>query len=141
MFDVIANRHGTYNIYELSRVLKKNGVFITQQAGAENDKDLIKLLLPEITESSFSEYYLDIQKHKFEKSGFEILECQEALSQPIKFYDVGALVWFAKIMEWEFLNFFVDTCLDNLYEAQKLIEKNGVIEGKIHRFYFVARKK
>ena len=58
-----------------------------------------------------------------------------------KFFDVGALVWFAKIIEWEFINFSVNTHLDNLYKAQKLLEKNGVIEGKTHRFYFVARKK
>jgi hypothetical protein len=71
--------------------------------------------------------------------GFEIIECGEA-RRPIRFYDVGALVWFAWIIEWEFPDFSVDTCLDRLYEAQRIIEEKGVIEGRIHRFYIVARK-
>ena len=60
--------------------------------------------------------------------------------QPIKFYDVGALVWFARIIEWEFPNFSVETHLQNLYKAQEVLESKGVIEGQIHRFYIVARK-
>lgn len=32
-------------------------------------------------------------------------------------FDVGALVWFAKIIEWEFPNFEVDKYLKNLYKA------------------------
>lgn len=61
--------------------------------------------------------------------------------RPIKFFDVGALVWFAKIIEWEFIGFEVDKYIDNLYKAQEILEKDGVIKGRIHRFYIVARKK
>ena len=53
---------------------------------------------------------------------------------------VGALVWFARIIEWEFPNFHVKDCLENLYHAQEILERNGVIEGKIHRFLLVAQK-
>lgn len=62
-------------------------------------------------------------------NGFEILECREVF-QPIKFYDVGALVWFARIIEWEFPNFSVETHLQNLYKAQEVLESKGVIEGR-----------
>ena len=54
-------------------------------------------------------------------------------------FDVGALVWFAKIIEWEFPNFEVDKYLKNLYKAQKILERNGVIQGRTHRFYLAAR--
>lgn len=74
-----------------------------------------------------------------EDNHFEILESGEVY-RPIKFYDVGALIWFAKIIEWEFVGFSVKSCLENLYKAQEILEKNGVIEGRIHRFYIVARK-
>lgn len=50
-------------------------------------------------------------------------------------------MWFAKIIEWEFIGFEVDKYLDNLYKAQDILEKDGVIKGRIHRFYIVARKK
>ena len=35
----------------------------------------------------------------------------------------------------------VDKCLDKLFDLQKKIEKDGVIEGTIHRYMIVARKK
>lgn len=56
------------------------------------------------------------------------------------FFDVGALVWFARIIEWEFPGFSVDSCLDRLLNAQRILERNGCIEGRIHRFLLVARK-
>lgn len=44
-FDVITNRHGAYNVDEVKRVLKDGGLFLTQQVGAENDKELVELLM------------------------------------------------------------------------------------------------
>ncbi len=139
-FDIVTNRHGDYTCLEVKRVLKTNGLFLTQQVGAENDRELIKLLQPEIKEAAFPNQYLDIRKQELEETGFEILACGEVF-QPIKFFDVGTLVWFAKIIEWEFVNFQVDNYLDNLYKAQEILERDGVIEGKIHRFYIAARKR
>ena len=33
----------------------------------------------------------------------------------IKFFDVGAFVWFARIIMWEFPSFSVDFCFDALF--------------------------
>ena len=59
---------------------------------------------------------------------------------PIRFFDVGALVWFARIIQWEFPDFSVDTHLDRLFEAQRVLEEHGSIDGNIHRFLLVAQK-
>lgn len=139
-FDLVTNRHGDYDAAELRRVLKPNGLFLTQQVGAENDRELVQLLLPHIAEVPYPKQYLDVRIAELLEHGFEVLESGEA-RQPIRFFDVGALVWFARIIEWEFPSFSVESCLDQLYEAQAILEKTGVIEGGIHRFYIVARKK
>lgn len=60
-FDIVTNRHGDYTCSELKRVLKTSGLFLTQQVGAENDWELIKLLQPEIKEVAFPHQYLDIR--------------------------------------------------------------------------------
>ena len=138
-FDMIINRHGDYDAAELQRVLKPSGLFLTQQVGAENDRELVQLLFPHITEVPYPKQYMDIQKAELLKHDFEVLESGE-VRRPIRFFDVGALVWFARIIEWEFPGFSVDGCLEQLYKAQEIIEKTGVIEGSIHRFYIVARK-
>jgi len=137
-FNIIINRHGVFNAPELYRILKPNGIFITEQVGAENDRALVDLLLPG-TEIPFPELYLNKISELFAKNGFAILQSREAFC-PIKFYDVGALVWFAHIIEWEFPGFTVEGCLMALYHAQEILEKNGCIEGQIHRFLITAKK-
>lgn len=135
---MVINRHGDFNAADIHRMLKSGGLFITEQVGAENDRELVELLLGE-TELPFPEQYLDIACKHFCDAGFDILDAQECF-RPIKFYDVGALVWFARIIEWEFPGFSVDRCKDELLHAQELLEQNGVIEGRIHRFLLVCSK-
>lgn len=138
--DMVLNRHGDFNPQEIARVLKKGGMFITQQVGARNDRDLVTLLQPHLEEEPFSEQWLDVASKKFVDAGFDILDGNEHFG-PIRFYDVGALVWFARIIQWEFVDFSVDSCFDRLLHAQELLEKNGSIDGTIHRFMLVAKKK
>ena len=137
-FDIIINRHGDFNAKELYRLLKKGGIFITEQVGEDNDRDLVEMVLPNI-KKPFVHLNLKEQKKVFEEAGFQIIEGYEAF-RPIKFFDVGALVWFAHIIEWEFPNFSVDSCFDSLLKMQKTIEEKGFIEGTIHRYLIVARK-
>lgn len=61
-FDIIINRHESFDINEVMRILKTNGIFITQQVGGKNN-----------------EYF-----------------------PYLRFKDIGAIVYFAKIIEWEF---------------------------------------
>ena len=136
--DMVINRHGDFNPDEIYRVLKPGALFITQQVGAENDRELVELLCGQ-TDLPFPDQYLNIIADRFSQTGFEILEGQEGF-RPIRFYDVGALVWFARIIEWEFPDFSVDRCLDRLLQAQNMLDTNGLIEGRIHRFLLTAVK-
>ena len=137
-FDLIINRHGDFYAPELYRLLKKNGVFITQQVGGENDRDLVEMVLPG-TKKPYPHLNLKEQRREFEKADFRILQADEAF-RPITFYDVGAFVWFARIIEWEFPGFSVDRCFEHLLKMQKIIEREGKITGTIHRYLIVAGK-
>jgi len=99
----------------------------------------VELLLSPVPPLPFPEQYLSITKEAFEKAGFAILEAQEAF-RPIRFFDVGALVWFARIIEWEFPGFSVESCRAGLLNAQRILEEKGAVEGTVHRFFLVARK-
>ena len=137
-FDIVINRHGDLDAAQIARVLKPGGLFLTQQVGAENDRELVELLCGE-TELPFPEQYLAVQEREFREVGFEILKSSECF-RPIRFYDVGALAWFAQIIQWEFPGFSVDTNLEGLMNAQRILERDGYIEGRIHRFFLMARK-
>ena len=137
-FDLVLNRHGDFNPEEIYRVLKPGGRFITQQVGADNDRELVQILCGDVPKP-FCEQYLRITSRKFREAGFVILQEEECF-RPIRFYDIGALVWFARIIQWEFPDFSVDTHLEGLLRAKKILEETGCVEGSVHRFFLVAQK-
>ena len=62
-FDVIIDRHGDLDAAEFYRLLKPGGVFITQQVGAENDRELAQLLCGHVP-MGFPEQYLEKEPSK-----------------------------------------------------------------------------
>ena len=137
-FDIVLNRHGDFDPVELRRLLKPGGLFLTQQVGGENDRELVRAVLPD-AEPPFPHANLAESRKAFEEAGFEILLADEAF-RPIVFYDVGAFVWFAHVIEWEFPGFSVDGCFDRLLRLQETIEREGKIAGRIHRYLLAAKK-
>lgn len=137
-FDIYINRHGDFDPKEAFRVLKKGGLFITQQVGGENDRDLVLRVLPN-SKAPFHDMKLDIQKKRFIDSGFKIIDAKEHFGS-IKFYDTSAFVWFARIIEWEFEGFSVEKCFPELIKIEEEIESKGYIEGTTHRYLIVAKK-
>jgi len=137
-FDIVIDRHGDFNPREIYRILKKGGVFVTQQVGAENDRELVALLCGKLP-LPFPDQYAAKAAEAFGNAGFSVLR-QEECFRPIRFYDIGALTWFARVIPWEFPDFSVDTHLQNLLDAQRILEANGYVEGSVHRFLLVAQK-
>lgn len=139
MFDIIINRHEAFDINEVYRLLKPNGLFITQQVGELNNKELSKFLISDYKEIACSDHTLKNNIMLLEDKGFTILKSNEYFPK-LKFFDVGALVYFAKIIEWEFPNFSVNNCFRRLCDLQLSIEQQGFIESTEHRFIIVAQK-
>lgn len=137
-FDIILNRHGDFDPPELLRLLKPGGIFVTQQVGAENERDLVELLLPG-TEIPYPEQTLEKAVSRMISAGFQVLQAKEAFGR-IRFFDVGALVWFARIIPWEFPDFSVETCMDALWKAQQKLVEQGEIAGTTHQYLLVAQK-
>ena len=137
-FDIVINRHGDLCPQEFWRLLRPGGLFITQQVGCDNDRELVEAVLPG-TERPFPHNNLAEQRAAFEDAGFEVVKADEA-HRPIVFYDVGAFVWFARIIEWEFPGFSVGRCLGRLLQMQETIERDGGITATTHRFLIIAKK-
>ena len=106
--------------------------------GEDNDRELVNFLLPK-SEKSYPGMNLAAQKDLMENAGFHILMGAEEY-KPIEFYDVGALVWFARIIQWEFIGFSVEKCFEQLLEAQRIVEREGCIRGNVHRYLIVAMR-
>jgi SAM-dependent methyltransferase len=139
MFNIIINRHEAFDINEVYRLLKSNGLFITQQVGGLNNKELSRFLISDFKEITSSEHTLENNLMLIQNKGLTILKSDECFPK-LKFFDVGALVYFAKIIEWEFPNFSVDNCFKQLCQLQSIVEEQGFVESKEHRFVIVAQK-
>lgn len=138
-FDIIIDRHESFSISEVNRMLKPEGIFITQQVGGQNNKTLSTFLLGDFNEIIDPQYSLDKNIDLFRDNGFSILRAEEYFPK-LKFLDIGAFVYFAKVIEWEFPGFSVEKYFDKLCELQTIIENQGYIESLEHRFFLLAKK-
>lgn len=138
-FDIVINRHESYDLGEIYRILAPRGVFVTQQVGAANNEDLARVLLGKEQRVSF-DHSMKKSVELGETLGFEILFAQEYMPY-LRFYDIGALVYLAKIIEWEFPGFSVDACEEQLLKLQGTLMNQGYVESTEHRYMLIMRKR
>lgn len=138
-FDIVINRHESYDINEVKRILKPNGYFITQQVGGTNNNLLSKVYDPNFT-YLHPKLNLTNEKENFIKAGFDIVYGNEFFPY-LRFLDIGAVVYFSKIIPWEFPNFAVNKNYEQLVKINEEILSNKYFESIEHRFIIVAKKK
>lgn len=135
-FDTVIARHEDCDFNELRRVLRQGGTFVTQQVGGLNNRELSYRLI-----DGFTPPYPGLDMNSFSKSlkeaGFKIEYAREAFPV-VKFYDIGALVFFAKIIQWEFPGFSVERCFEKLMGCQMELDREGYLKSVEHRFVIVA---
>ncbi|MCM3413722.1 class I SAM-dependent methyltransferase [Metabacillus litoralis] len=135
-FDMIINRHESFNIEEVKRVLKPNGIFITQQVGGKNGNRLSNMLIP-----NFLPKYEDLSLRNIlrdlKEYNFDILFADEYFPYQ-KFFSMEALIYYAKVIEWEFPGFNVKNNFNQLLNAYDELKRNGYIRNYEHRFLIVA---
>jgi ubiquinone/menaquinone biosynthesis C-methylase UbiE len=137
-FDLVLNRHGSFSATEVQRILKPNGVFITQQVGGENNFQ-INELLQEHPEFKYSYRTLKRAVGQLVSAGFQILEQMEEFPETT-ILDVGALVYHLKVISWQIADFSVEKYYEELAEIHNTIQKEGSLKIKSHRFLMVAKK-
>ncbi|MDL2292441.1 class I SAM-dependent methyltransferase [Acholeplasma sp. OttesenSCG-928-E16] len=140
-FNIVINRHESYNIFDIKRILKKRGIFITQQVGYKNDQSL-RSIINQNDENikGIDENFNCVSEANFIwKTGFRILKEEEYFPK-LRFYDIFELVLFCRMISFEFDDFTLDKKIDQIYQIYQIIEEKGYFETVEHRFLIVARK-
>lgn len=137
-FDLVLNKHESFSATEVRRIMTEQGIFLTQQVGGLSCKEINKRLGAELNE--YQDWNMAKALEGIEKEKFTILLSKEEF--PIKrYYDIGALVFYLKAIPWQIPDFSIDKYMDELYKIHLLIQEQGYLEVKEHRFVILAEAK
>lgn len=136
-FDLIINRHSSYVLSEVKRILKNKGHFITQQVGGFNCIELNIMLGKDNTK--VVDWNLTKAINEIIEYDFKIIKMKED-EVKIRFYDIGAIVYYLKAVPWQVDDFSVDKYYDQLYLLHNYIEEHDYIDFKCHRFFIISQK-
>ncbi len=132
-FRLITNRHEAFSPTEVFRVLRPGGTFLTQQVGAEDDRELRERY--EAGEGRRSADYAG----QLRAAGFHVIDDREELL-PKTFRDVGAVAWYMKAISWEFPGYDVEGSRELLAEIHAHILEHGGLVVHDHRILVEARR-
>jgi SAM-dependent methyltransferase len=136
--DLILDRHGSYSERELMRLLKPGGIFLTEQVGGENDIQLNELLQEKV-DFQYSYWTKELITQRLIADGFELITLKEEF--PVaEFADIGAVVFYLRIIPWQIADFDANRYQDKLYAIHQSILSNGPLRVRDHRILIETRK-
>jgi SAM-dependent methyltransferase len=110
-FDLVLNRHESFDVTELARVIAPGGVFLTQQVGGDEGAEIRELFG---AEAAYPDHMLDNIAAQVREAGFRI-EGSASWHGRYQFADVGALVSYLALIPWDVpKDFGVDAYADTL---------------------------
>ena len=137
-FQLITSYHTRFDASELYRVARKDCVFITEQIGS-GDGIALNQMLETRRPPDERQWNLAAALGNLENAGFIVQEARE--SEPVlRFYDAGALVYYAILHPNMFPGFSVKNKADALYAVQRHIDTHSYATAKAKRFLIIAKK-
>ncbi|MDK8180525.1 class I SAM-dependent methyltransferase [Paenibacillus sp. UMB4589-SE434] len=137
-FDLIMNRHESFASQEVYRMLKPNALFITQQCGGHNDIEFNHML--GVSDPEYVHWNMESAAEGLRATGLEIIAQQE-YKGITRFFDVGAIIYYLNIIEWQVEDFSVERYEQQLRNIHDRIVTEGYVDVTCHRFLLAARKK
>ena len=135
-FDMVVDRHESFVAREVCRVLKRGGVFLTQQVGSNNLPELNEFLGAPKTEADWD---LRVARQQIGEAGLHVTTGREARLES-SFRDIGAVVFLLLAIPWQLEGFSVNGYLDRLRELHRLIVRTGSFKATAPRFYLRSIK-
>jgi len=136
-FDLVINRHDAYYPKELYRILKDDGYFITQQVGFLTVANLLKDMLG--ANASYGNWNLQSATDELQSEKFNVVQQNEQISF-IRFYDIGAFVYYLKAIPWLVEDFTPEKYDKQLKYIHQIIQNQGYYQTLAHRFFIIAKK-
>ena len=138
-FDLVSSRHPVDTWWsEIARVLCPGGAYFSQQVGPRSVGEVSEFMLGPQLGSSKREPAR--ARAEAEAAGLEVIDLREE-RLPVAFHDVGAVVYFLRLVVWNVPGFTVAGYRDRLWELHCRIEESGPFVAHSTRFLIEARKR
>jgi SAM-dependent methyltransferase len=137
-FDLVVSRHPVVTWWdEIARILQPGGIYLSQQVGPHSLRSLSEFLMGPLPPGSKRDPGLarDAAVHV----GLDVVELRQQRLRT-RFLDIGAVVYFLRLVVWIVPDFSVERFRPQLRELHELIEREGAFETWASRFLIEARK-
>lgn len=131
-FGVVLDRHEAYAPAEVRRVLAPGGVFATQQVGSDDARELSDLMGGPPPDRS-ADWDLEAAVVDMEATGLRVTATRQVRTVR-RFHDVGALVFYLRMVPWQVPGFDVHTHRESLRTAHEWMERGLPLTCTVHRF-------
>jgi hypothetical protein len=135
-FGLVANRHEAFRAAEVGRVLAAGGAFVTQQVDLHSYDALYEVLGLEVPERP--ESWLPLARRQVEDAGLHVLAAVRG-EERLEFNDVGATVYYLRVVCWAVPQYTFDSCEQRLRELHEKPHMWPVLV-RHRRFLLVAAK-
>lgn len=137
-FDLVGSRHPTVNNWgEIHRVLTPDGVYFSQQTGADTNSELTYFFTG--SRAMSEDQRMDVVVAQARGAGLQVLDAREE-TLPVVFYDIAAVVYFLRKVMWTVPDFSVERYRDRLRLLHEQIEHEGNFMSHSQRLLLEARK-
>lgn len=136
-FDIVLNRHGSFEPQGVARCLRPGGVFLTQQVGGLNAADLNQALgAPAMDDTNWC---MAEALPLITAAGMTILDAAQHMGF-YRFASIEAVVYYLKAIPWQIPGFRPDDYQDQLAILENQIARDGHLDIISQRFLIVATK-
>lgn len=137
-FDLVTCRHPIVAHWgEIARVLEPSGAYVAQHVGAGSGRELTNWFMGPQPISMARHH--DRARRAATSVGFDVVDLR-AEHLPMTFADVGAVIYFLRLVVWIVPDFSVERYRDRLRALHDHIEKHGPFQATSARFFIDARK-
>lgn len=138
-FELVINRHEAYDSTEVLRIVKNGGYFITQQVGGRN-LERLRTIFGSLQEDDLPFEWDAASAAKMLRQAGLVVEDQREISATCRFPDIRTVIYYMKVLPWNFPHFVPENDRQRLENIAFLIRRDGYFEDVYHRFFVVAHK-
>jgi SAM-dependent methyltransferase len=137
-FDLVTSRHPIATWWEeIARVLRPGGTYLSQQVGPQSVGELSTFMMGPFPASSAR--HPEVARQKAEAAGLRVVDLRHERLRTV-FHDIGAVVYFLRLVIWIVPGFSVDSFRARLFDLHREIRTNGPFVAHASRFLIEAHK-